>query len=59
MKKAWSSKLLIAGLALVLVLAAGCDRPDANATLSTPTIGRRPWPVHRRSDLMICRQGSN
>ena len=39
MKKTWSSKLLIAGLALVLVLAAGCDRPDANATLSTPTIG--------------------
>jgi LysM repeat protein len=39
MKKTWSSKLLIAGLALVLVLAAGCDRPDANATLATPTFG--------------------
>src|SRR3972149_6094482 len=39
MKKTWSSKLLIAGLALVLVLAAGCDRPDANATLPAPTAG--------------------
>jgi hypothetical protein len=39
MKKTWSSKLLVAGLALVLVLAAGCDKPDANATLPTPTVG--------------------
>jgi LysM repeat protein len=39
MKKIWSSKLLIAGLALVLVLAVGCDRPDANATLLAPTVG--------------------
>ena len=39
MKKTWSSMLLVAGLALVLVLAAGCDKPDANATLPTPTVG--------------------
>ena len=39
MKNTWSSKLLVAGLTLVLVLAVGCDKPDAGATLPAPTAG--------------------
>ena len=36
MKKSMLSPLMIAGLALVLVLASGCNRPDQQATLDTP-----------------------
>lgn len=36
MKKSRVSPLMITGLVLVLLLAAGCNRPDAQATLDTP-----------------------
>ena len=36
MKKRLVSLLMVASLALVLLLAAGCNRPDAQATLDTP-----------------------